>query len=80
MNYAVLVCCKRLNKLRSNWTSKDYCLLLAHVGLPILEALFNSDQLPGLQGVQVLAFQMPAPSQVTDTLAQSQQEHTRTAS
>jgi hypothetical protein len=48
MNYAVLVCCKRLNKLRSNWKSKDYCLLLAHVGLPILEALFNSDQLPVL--------------------------------
>jgi hypothetical protein len=50
MNYAVLVCCccKRLNKLRSNWTRKDYCLLLAHVGLPILEALFNSDQLPVL--------------------------------
>jgi hypothetical protein len=64
-------------KLRSNWMKED-CLLLAHVGLPILETLFNGDQLPGLQRVQVLAFQMPVPSQVTHTLAQSQHEHTRT--
>ena len=55
---------------------KKDCLLVAHVSLPILETLFNGDQLPGLQGVQVLAFQMPAPSQVTDMLAQSQHEHT----
>jgi hypothetical protein len=65
-------------KLSSNWMKKD-CLLVAHVGLAILETLFDGDQLPGLQGIQVLTFQMPAPSQVTDMLAQSQHEHTRRA-
>lgn len=42
---------------------RNICLLLAKVGLPILERLLDGNQLPGLQGVQILAFQMPAPCQ-----------------
>jgi len=43
-------------KLWSQWMKK-YCQLVKQVGLPVLERLLYGDQLRGLQGVQILAFQ-----------------------
>ena len=50
-------------ELWSKWM--EYCQLVALVGLPVLERRLDGDQLRGRQGVQILAFQMPASSQGT---------------
>jgi hypothetical protein len=62
-------------KLWSKWMKK-YCQLVALVGLPVLERLLDGDQLRGLQGVQILAFQMPASSQGTGYPNQNLNIHT----
>jgi len=53
----------------------EYCQLVALVGLPVLERLLYGDQLRGLQGVQILAFQMPVITR-NRLLSKSQHEHT----